>query len=264
MTLSLLYIFEIAAPYIGVSVATISLLFILLQTPFGTRVFDSTFRYYFDKKISDLKHLQDRALADVKHVYERNVEELRAELSHFTDRSKHSNEREYQALIAAWESFVAAYYATLACVARMTSHPDFNQMPNTELEDFLNTSDLDAASRQYIRNSTDKNAAYGRVHDVRIQNEAQKAIWQAREIVRKQSVFIPGDIENQFETTLSFLNSVWAENYVNLTARGSVELTNSLELVSSGDRMRGALRDAVRNRVLRPTSEARSRSIPNS
>lgn len=89
-----------AAPYVATSISTIFLIFAILQTRIGSKIFDVTFRHYFDRKLTDLKHDQDRKLADIKHVYERDVEELRAELSHFTDRSKLSNEREYQALIA--------------------------------------------------------------------------------------------------------------------------------------------------------------------
>lgn len=253
-----------ATPYVGTIFAALAALFAFLQTPFGAKVFDATFKHYFDRKLADLKHDQDRKLADVKHVYERNVEELRADLSHFTDRGKHSNEREYQALIAAWESFVAAYYATLACVGRFSTHPDLNRMDDGELDEYLESCNIEPAGKRFIKKAADRNAALGRVQDARIQNDAQRLIWEARNVIHKQSVFIPFEIESKFEESLSTLQRVWAENHVNFTSRGSIELRESIVLVENGDQMKSALRDIVRKRVLRevPAASDSPRDLP--
>jgi hypothetical protein len=245
-----------ATPYVGTIFVSLAALFAFLQTPFGAKIFDATFKHYFDQKLADLKHDQDRKLADVKHVYERNVEELRADLSHFADRGKHSNEREYQALIAAWESFVAAYYATLACVDTYFTHPDLDRMGDDELDEYLQGTDIEPPGRRFIKTATNKNAALGRMKMIRNQNEAQRLIWEARNTIHKQSVFIPFDIENEFEQTLSTLHKVWAESHVDLTSRGSVELKASMALLDSGDQMKAALRDIVRKRVLREALKA--------
>lgn len=243
---------EWGAPYVGTGVTAILLLFAFLQTGPGAKIFDATFRHYFDRKLTDLKHEQDRKLADIRHVYERNIEELRAELSHFTDRSKLSNEREYQALIASWEGFIEAYYSTRACVARFHSFPDLTHMPNVNLDEFLEFRKISTPNRQYIKESDNRNSAYSRVEDSKVQNEAQSAIWAARDAMRKQSVFIPSDIEQKFEEAFNVLQKVWAEQHVRFGWGDATAMGASMDLIGNGgEAMKSALRDVVRKRVLK-------------
>ena len=142
---------EWAAPYLGTILAPLAALYLFMQTPFGAKIFDTTFKQYFDRKLTELKYDQDRKLADVKHIYEKSVEELRAELSHLTDRGKLSNEREYQALIAAWESFVAAYVATFKCLGGYSEHPALDLMTEIELNEYLDNSGIDQLGKQLIK-----------------------------------------------------------------------------------------------------------------
>lgn len=126
-----------AWPYVASSLTGFLGLLAVLQTPFGSKIFDFTFKHYFDRKISSIKHEQDKRLSDIKYHYDRDIENLRASLSYLSDRGKHSNEKEYQALILCWESFVAAYFSTLASVARFTRHPDLNRMDESDLDEFI-------------------------------------------------------------------------------------------------------------------------------
>ena len=187
----------------------------------------------------------------MKHVYERNVEELRAHLSHFTDRGKHSNEKEYQALIAAWESYVAAYNATCAIGGIWSRHPDLNQMGEDELDEYLEGSDIDPSGRRLIKKAEDKKAALDRVQTARILNHAQRLIWEAHNTIRKQSVFIPIEIEEKFVESLLTLNKVWAENYGNVDLFNPPLLDETGDFLKNRDQMKAALRDIVRERVLR-------------
>ena len=247
---------EWAAPYVGTTLASITVMFMFLRTSWGGKVLDSTFKYYFDRKLATLKHEQDRILADVKHVYERNVEALRADLSHYSDRSRHSNEREYQALIAAWEGFIFAYSSTRSVAPTFTSLPDLEQMKESEIEDYLQSNGFDPASRRFIQNSQNKNKSYLRAHTSRKLHESQKAILDARDTLRKQSVFIPAEIEARFEEAISKLQNVWAEATVNFDWPDSNELSAAIEMLKSGEQMKGELRDIVRNRILRDARDA--------
>lgn len=193
-------------PYLTSAAVTLGLLYTMLQTGLGSRIFDATFKHYFDRKLANLKYDQDRKLADLKHVYERGVEELRSELSQVTDRGIRSNEREYQALIASWENFIEAYYRTLSCTGRISSRPDLNSLSTDELTEYLESSLKHSSDRRYIKSAQDRNLAFGRVEQATLLNEAQTAIWEARSTLRKQSVFIPKGIDDHFERAFSILH----------------------------------------------------------
>lgn len=125
-------------------------------------------------------------------------------------------------------------------------------MPTEALNEFLETSGISAPNREYIEASADRNLAFGRVESRRGQNKAQDAIWIARDTMRKQSVFIPSEIEQKFEEAFNVLHKVWAEQHVNLASRGSLPLDASINLIGkAGEVMRSTLRDVVRKRVLR-------------
>lgn len=63
------------------------------MTEFGRKIVS----YPFDRRLQALRHTQDT-----------QIENLRAELSRIGDRNIRSNEREYNAIVAAWESYVDA------------------------------------------------------------------------------------------------------------------------------------------------------------
>jgi hypothetical protein len=246
---------ELTAPFIIWTSSILLVLFSFLQTPFGTKVFDVTFKYYFDQKISFIKHDQDIILTELRHTYEQEIESLKADLSHYMDRSKLSNEREYQAMIATWEVFITAFNLTRACVVSFQSLPDLNNMEERDLENFLDSIKILPLDREYIRNSRDKNSAYSRVEANRILNEAQTANWNAREVLIKQSVFIPEFIEKKFDESLSTLRNVWSEQRINFDSRGALPLTASIDFIGEGgDNIKNSLRDIVRSRILRDIS----------
>ena len=241
---------EWLTPYITSTLSILVFIYLLLKTNIGSRVFDSTFKHYFDKKLLELKYEQDRRLADLKLNNDHSIEELRSELSQVTDRGIRSNDKKYQALIASWEGFIDAYYQTLSCIGRLSFRPDLSSLGHDELDDYLEIRIQDSAGRRFIRSASDKNKAFDRVEQAIVQNKAQSAIWDARTIVRKQSVFIPKEIEERFETALSTLNKAWVEQHINYSSQRQISETVSIELVgTSGEELKNGLRDLVRFRV---------------
>jgi hypothetical protein len=60
-------------------------------------------------------HRLESRLAEVKHEQNTKIEALREQLGHLGDRGKRSNEREFEALSAAWAKFVQAFLSTNTC-----------------------------------------------------------------------------------------------------------------------------------------------------
>src|SRR5262245_57638458 len=107
----------------------------------------------------------ERKLAGFKHSLETQIEQLRARLAHLTDRGVRSNELEYGATIAAWESLVAAYLATYNSIIRYSSAPDFTYMPDDEVEEYLKTTDFSAQHQKLLmdQKAADRNRTYVRI-----------------------------------------------------------------------------------------------------
>jgi Fe-S-cluster formation regulator IscX/YfhJ len=84
-----------------------------------------------------LNHYFDAKIAEVKHEHSKDLEHLQSALDHLNDRGARSNEKEYQAIAAVWESFVEAFYATSDCVVQFMAYPDLNNFDEDELTEFL-------------------------------------------------------------------------------------------------------------------------------
>ena len=124
-------------------------------------------------------------------------------------------------------------------------------MGEDELDEYLEGSDIDPSGRRLIKKAEDKKAALDRVQTARILNHAQRLIWEAHNTIRKQSVFIPIEIEEKFVESLLTLNKVWAENYGNVDLFNPPLLDETGDFLKNRDQMKAALRDIVRERVLR-------------
>jgi hypothetical protein len=85
----------------------------LLPTRLGERLIS----FQFDKKLNDLRNDQNR-----------QIEELREKLGHIADRGKRSNEREFIALTAVWESYVTAHQSTAVCAVQFLRFPDLDRL----------------------------------------------------------------------------------------------------------------------------------------
>jgi len=112
----------------------LGLFLIALPTKFG----DKLIGHRFDKKLAAFKDAQDQ-----------QIEKLKEQLAHASDRGKRSNEREYEALSDIWGQFVDAFQATEQCVVQFIEHPDFTRMSDEEIDTFLNATDF--SYRLHIR-----------------------------------------------------------------------------------------------------------------
>lgn len=211
---------------------------LLLPTKIGERLLSN----HFDAKIEALKHEQGKELG-----------RLQAELDHFKDRGIRSNEKEYQAITALWESFVDAFLATRGSVAQLLEYPDLNKLSPDDVADFLEDENITGKSAARILSAGDRNSSYN--HTVRA-----KLIWVAGEtvlrtiaILRKQSVFMPEELAGRFSVVLDDLNAVRIEQQLKMRKDLARYITveRSLVLVSvEGQKTFDRLRDAVRNRLL--------------
>ncbi len=196
-----------------------------------------------------LGHHFDRKLADLKHDQNAQIEALRAELAHLSDRGRRSNEREFDAISAVWEKFVDAYLATTNCAIDFHQHPDLVRLSTDNLLDFLDETPLTDAQKKTIIEATDKNDRYRSFVTLRSINAAHKAIFDVRQLLRKNGIFVPDDLARAFQSAIEVLTKAEVQRYMEFSYKGPRDLTDVSFLLINGDKIFNELNVAVRNRL---------------
>lgn len=201
----------------------------------------------------------DKQLEEHRSGLQRQIEQLKTRLAHFSDRSSRSNQFEYDAITSAWTHYVKAHQATLACIIRFSEHPDFDCMTNEQLDDYLSTTELSDPQKKQVKEAPKKTDMYMKVLRLRGINIAGTAIYETHQVLANKGIFIPDDLEKEFEAALDFCSRAWAVEKTNFSYGNSPESGKViLEFMEKEKAMRLALKNLVRARILAayPTNEA--------
>jgi len=197
-----------------------------------------------------LNHHLERKLATLRHDQNRQIEELRAKLAHLGDRGVRSNEKEFQAIAAAWEHFVDAYAATMLCAIAYSSHPDLGKLSDDETTRYLESSDLSEQQRARVMAASDRNKALARAVEMNQINAAGLAIYTARNLIGKQAIFIPDELLSAFELMMKNLSAAQIQRSIEPNY-GAYGLKHVEWLLTNGDAARQELLTTVRKRIFR-------------
>jgi hypothetical protein len=162
-------------------------------------------------------HKFDERLEAFKGGVQREVEQLKSKLALLGDRGVRSNEREYAAIIVAREQLMAAQTETVSSISMFLQHADISRMSDADADFFLKANDVSPLNAKAILGATDRNDALSRYLRIHQLNKAQNSILDGFDVVRKQSVFIPKDIEDDFVTILSLFSDARLEAELNMT-----------------------------------------------
>ena len=197
------------------------------------------------------EYLVHRQVATFKHGLETQIEQLRARLAHLGDRGMRSNELEYAAIIAAWEHFVDAYLATYNCIVAFMSVPDFKRMRDEEVTEYLESTDLSEAQRKQVLAASDRNQMYGKVVQLRLIWKAGTAIFDARSVLRKQGIFIPKELENEFEKALQMFSEAQIQRHMKFDyGRADAKTDKVQTFFKDGQPIVDQIKAKVRTRIL--------------
>ncbi|WP_315734228.1 hypothetical protein [Bradyrhizobium sp. SZCCHNR1093] len=180
----------------------------LLPTKFGERYLG----FHFDRKLAELKdgHAQE-------------IEKLREQLAHLGDRGKRSNEMEFAAIKLVWEGFVEAYLATTTCALGHVEPPDFARMSEAETEAFISESDFPDREKDRLRRAIDKHTEYVAIVNWRQITRAGREQHQARLLLRKQRIFMPKELSDQFMEAINKLGAVFVQRKMGSQRLGSTD-----------------------------------------
>jgi hypothetical protein len=227
-----------------VAIAVVAVLAFIGLAP--AKLGDKIFGHYLDRRLTALKHDQDLQIESLRHDHNQDIEELRAKLAHVGDRGIRSNEREFQAVTAAWEHFHDAYNATMLCAVAFKQYPDFQRMPDIEIEQYLQSTDLTDRQREMVMKADDKRATFSRLVDLNQINAAGRAIYEARNLIGRQAIFIPDDLFASFEAKMMMLSRAQIQRSMDTGYRASEHVEF---MIKNGQHERALLLAAIRQRI---------------
>ncbi len=198
-----------------------------------------------------LNHHLDKKLVGIRNKHKTEIEELRSRLSHLADRGIRSNEREYEAITAAREHFVDAYFATNTAIARMIEYPDFRRLSKEETVRFLSSTDLSKNQQDRVveAKTSDQVKVYCDILTANMLNQARNEIWNARSVIRKKGIFTPDELRNQFEAAYKLFSAAQIAVQMDVEHNQRDGLKEVIELHKEAPQIFDDLLKAVRGRI---------------
>jgi hypothetical protein len=161
-----------------------------------------------------LSHRLERGMEKLKHEHEELIESFRAQLSHLSDRGRHANEREFEALSEIWDLFVEAFLSTNTSIASFMEHPDFSNMSDEDTQAFLDSTEFSKDQRNYVMRAQDRNKAYSRTVTIRDINKAGADNHKARLALRKKGIFIPKALADRLRASMEEMSKAYVSRRI--------------------------------------------------
>ena len=193
----------------------------------------------------------DQRMATYQNRLDAEIERLKARLHHGSDRGERSNQLEYEAITSAWEKFMAAHVATQTCVVRYFEFGDLDKMDDLQVDEYLRLTEFSEPQRKQIRDAKNKNDMYLKVERHRAINTAGAAIFEARTVLQNKAIFIPKELEADFNSGLSTCARGWSIQKTEFAhghwAEGGKE---TIKYMEDAPKIVQKLKERVRERIL--------------
>src|SRR5229473_1080613 len=134
----------------------------------------------------------------------------------------------------------------------MIDLPDFRAMTKEEFETFLTATDFHDIQKQQLRKAPDRQKTYGDIITWRSIVRAQNENFDARLLLRKQSIFTPSALKDEFTKALDILVGAQSEQQIDHQHRQSgIGWKKRSDLLENGEAMFAALGAAANQRLFR-------------
>ncbi|MBS0530666.1 MAG: hypothetical protein JSS22_14960, partial [Proteobacteria bacterium] len=101
-----------------------------------------------------------------------------------------------------WESFVEAWLSTNTCASASMEVPDFSVLTEVDFDAVMSDSGFSPDQTKRLKESTDKHKTYVRMMTWKMIAKAGNDIQATRLLLRKQRIFMPKVIRDEFESGL--------------------------------------------------------------
>jgi hypothetical protein len=199
-----------------------------------------------------LSHHLERKIGELKHAHDRDIESLRADLAHLQDRGRRANELEFDALTKVWHSFVDAWLKTQQAIVEFMSFPDLDNLSQDDLVTFLDSTELSGPQQNQVLSTKNKNEMYSKVLRLRTNNAAAAAIYEGRQTLRTNGIYISASTAKSFKEAFDKLSEAQVERYMEFQHGRSSGYEKSLQVLdTSGTGMLADLETLVRKAIRR-------------
>jgi hypothetical protein len=86
------------------------------------------------------------------------------------------------------------------------SFPDLNNLSESDLVTFIDSTELSNPQRQQVLKASDKNDMYSKILRLRTINVAGAAIYDGRQLLRTNGIFIPASVVKMFKDAFNKLS----------------------------------------------------------
>jgi hypothetical protein len=207
------------------------------------------FGHLLDARLQRQKQDHEVQLERLKYEQAKQIEALRADIAHLSDREKRSNEYEHQALSEIWMKFVELYEATYGCVVSFIQLPDLDRRSDDQVVSILNRLELTKDEEALVLKSQSRNDSAYRVLRLRSISNAQTTYSQFRTILENKGIFIPNEFKEGFSAASDLCSRAILLRNAEERGRRPAGMTDDLDFQKTGRSIRDALRQAVSNRL---------------
>jgi hypothetical protein len=130
---------------------------------------------------------------------------------------------EFAAIRLVWESFVEAYLATITCALAAVEHPDFTQMSAANKDAFISECNVSESEKERLRKAADQNNEYTAIVTWQQIERAGQEQHAARLLLRKQRIFMPKELSDEFMEAIGKLTAVFVQRRIGSENPGSLD-----------------------------------------
>jgi hypothetical protein len=124
-------------------------------------------------------------------------------------------------------------------------------MNHDDVADFLSTTEFSELQKKQVAAAHNKKEMYSKVVQLRLIARAGTAIFDARSVVRKQGIFIPKDLEEEFLKALDNFSGAQVQRLMEFDyGRSAAGSDHTGSFFSDGQRMFDEIKVKVRSHVL--------------
>jgi hypothetical protein len=130
--------------------------------------------------------------------------------------------------------------------------PDLDQLSASDLETFLESTELSVAQRKQVVDATHKNDMYSKILRLRTNNFAAAAIYDGRQALRVNGIFISSETAKNFRDAFDKLSEAQVERYMEFQHGRSLGFEKSMAVLdTAGTGMIADLEALVRKNIRR-------------
>lgn len=141
-----------------------------------------------------------------KHLQQQELERLRFRINGLLDRAVKLNQREFEVLPEIWSRMNDAYASVASFTHPFQSYPDLNRMRASELEDFLDKSELADWQKEELQAATDKTKLYMKMEFWLRINRVMPMYREFHGYYRKSRIFLEPELSKMID---DFSTMLW-------------------------------------------------------